>query len=649
MLKIYKISKGEAIDFAAEELKKYLRMMNVEENEITIDYSPKAKEGFRLGLLCDFGIDESAEDDRFDDILYADCGTEGGVIGGNNARSVLLSVYEYLRKNGLRWLYPGPDGERIPMKKIDPVHFLIRPSCRYRGFANATAASYQTNLELIDFLPKVGMNTFMVEFRVPVFYTDNYYAHKRNEKHRPPEKVTNETILQWKRGCEAETAKRGLVFHDVGHGFCIDAFGIDSCNSWNQTDEACIPEDSRKYLAEVGGRRGFAGGIPVNTNFCMSNPVARKKFAAYVATYAEEHRNVDALHVWLSDGINAHCECAACRQKSPSDWYMDAMNAVDEEMTARGIDTKIVFIAYVDIVWAPEKTFLKNPERFIFMLAPFGSDGKVPESDDDVFVPPYERNHIYIPKTVAEYMTLYRGWKKNFNGPAFLFDYQLWWSQYDDISALTHCRRMNEATRFYKERGIDGVIQDGDMRCFLPNGVRFYTMARSLFDTSLTADEIIDDYFSHAYGKDFLRFKAFFERLHALIDDDFVAGNRSADPKVSIFYNPEIAENIAKHLPEILAEGEALLKEHYNSPIRIETLSARLFGHYLDFVSHYARVFEKKARGDDAGAAEAYRIFEDHFGKKECEIERYFNQCLFFNFLDYVVFGIKTNGEFALK
>ena len=41
----------------------------------------------------------------------------------------------------------------IPIKEIDPVSFLIRPSCRYRGFANTTAASYQTNLELIDFLP----------------------------------------------------------------------------------------------------------------------------------------------------------------------------------------------------------------------------------------------------------------------------------------------------------------------------------------------------------------------------------------------------------------------------------------------------------------------------------------------------------------
>jgi hypothetical protein len=187
------------------------------------------------------------------------------------------------------------------------------------------------------------------------------------------------------------------------------------------------------------------------------------------------------------------------------------------------------------------------------------------------------------------------------------------------------------------------------MRCFLPNGVRFYTMARSLFDTSLSADEIIDDYFLHAYGKNHARFKAFFEKLRTVMDGDYVAGRRSVNPKASIFYNPEIAQRIRDLLPAILKEGEALVEEHYNSPVRIETVSVRLLAHYIDLVSRFAEVMKHKSAGDDEGAKAVYREFEDHFGKKECEIERYFNQCLFFNFLDYVVFGIKTDGEFTIK
>lgn len=651
MLKIYKVSKGAAVDFAAEELKKYLRMMIPEENDIDIDFAADASEGFRLGLFADLGMDETAEDDVFDDILYADCNESGGVIAGNNARSVLLSVYEYLRKNGLRWLYPGPDGEYIPIKAIDPVRFLYRPSCRYRGFANATAASYQTNLEIIDFLPKIGMNTFMVEFRVPVYYTDSYYSHKHNTKHRPPEKVTNETILQWKRACECEAGKRGLIFHDVGHGFCIDSFGIDSCHSWNQTDESQIPEESRKYLALVKGKRGFAGGVPVNTNFCMSNSEARSIFANYVADYAAQHKNVDVLHVWLSDGVNAHCECDECVKKTPSDWYMDLMNDIDAVMTARGLDTKIVFIAYVDILWAPEKTFIKNPDRFIFMLAPFGSnnyDG-IPKGEFTKTMPPYKRNDIYLPKSIEEFMICYEDWRKNFRGPAFLFDYQLWCSHYCDPGLFSHCKKMVEFTRYYKEHGIDGCVQDGDMRAFLPNGLLFYTMARSLFDTSLSAEDIIDDYFSHAYGKNFARFKEFFGQVGGVLDYAYLSERLSSDKRVSLYYNPAFADKVEKELPAVLALGRALVEEHFTSPVRVQTVSVRLLSHYIELLEWIGRIFVKKARGDDAGAAEIYHACRDAFGQKECELERYFNHCHFFYFMDFVVFGSVSDPEFMIK
>jgi len=296
MLKIRKLSFGSAIDFAAEELRKYLRMIDTDENDIEIT-PPDSEADFTLGLFSDLGINESVEDDRYDDALYAECDAGGGIIAGNNPRSVLLAVYEYLRALGLRWLYPGPDGEYVPSVRRKPVSFMIKPSCRYRGFANTTAASHQTTLEMIDFLPKIGMNTFMFEFRVPVFYTDNYYSHKRNSQNRPPEPATPETILKWKRAAECEVKKRGLAFHDVGHGFCIDAFGINSNLSWNQADESCIPEGSRRFLAKVNGKRGLFGGVPVNTNFCMSNSIARKKVAKYVSDYAASHSNVDLLHV----------------------------------------------------------------------------------------------------------------------------------------------------------------------------------------------------------------------------------------------------------------------------------------------------------------------------------------------------------------
>ena len=122
MYKIYTLSTHETVLFAAHELRKYLRMMMPECGHIEIGFDPAAKEGFRLGLMQQLGLDVSdAEDPELDDILYIDTTESGGIIAGDNPRSVLLAVYEFLRQNGCRWLLPGPDGEYIPLVNIHGV------------------------------------------------------------------------------------------------------------------------------------------------------------------------------------------------------------------------------------------------------------------------------------------------------------------------------------------------------------------------------------------------------------------------------------------------------------------------------------------------------------------------------------------------
>ena len=131
---INKITSDPVVDFAAEELKKYLRMMMPYCGEIKITYAPEAKDGFRLGIMEDFGLDTSeAPDNALDDILHIDTDAEGGIISGNNARSVLLAVYRFLTENGCRWLFPGIDGESIPMKEVEGVKYHKMADNRYRG------------------------------------------------------------------------------------------------------------------------------------------------------------------------------------------------------------------------------------------------------------------------------------------------------------------------------------------------------------------------------------------------------------------------------------------------------------------------------------------------------------------------------------
>ena len=131
MININKITSDSVVDYAAEELKKYLRMMMPEAGEVKISYAPLATNGFRIGLMQDFGLDVSdVRDTTLDDIIYIDCDENGGIIAGDNLRSVLIAVYEYLRRNGCRWLFPGVDGEIIPLKSITAVKCRHKASCQ---------------------------------------------------------------------------------------------------------------------------------------------------------------------------------------------------------------------------------------------------------------------------------------------------------------------------------------------------------------------------------------------------------------------------------------------------------------------------------------------------------------------------------------
>ena len=132
-----------------------------------------------------------------DDIIHIDTSAEGGIIAGSNARSVLLAVYKYLTLNGCRWLFPGVDGEWIPViEGLPAVSYRKKADHRYRGQCNEGAEIQGNMMEAIDFTPKIGMNVYMLEFDNPKTYYDSYYDHKGNLANRDPEPINKEIIMQ---------------------------------------------------------------------------------------------------------------------------------------------------------------------------------------------------------------------------------------------------------------------------------------------------------------------------------------------------------------------------------------------------------------------------------------------------------------------
>ena len=648
MYYINKITSDTTVDYAAEELKKYLRMMMPEGGDVKISYNPEARDGFRLGLMQDFGLDVSdAEDTVLDDILYIDCDTNGGIIAGDNPRSVLLSVYEYLRQNGCRWLMPGVDGEYIPTKDIAPVKYRHKPTCRYRGLCNEGAEFQQCMLDTIDFIPKVGMNVYMLEFKVPKFYYDNYYNHRDNEENRPKESVSEAQILQWKRQCEAEISKRGLQFHDIGHGWTVDSFGIDSMGGWSETDDSTLSEEIREYLPLMDGKRGLFRNQPINTNFCMSNPRARAIVANNVADYAEKHSNADYIHVWLADARNNHCECEECRKMRPADWYVTLMNDIDEELTKRELDTRIVFIQYLDTTWAPKEMKIKNPARFTMLVAPITRSYEVslPSGVEYPEASEYVRNNNVFPKNLGEYMAHYNEWRKMWHGSNVSYEYHFWVHQSYDLSGIHLARIINEDVRSYKAQAIDGIIEDGSQRSFFPTGLAFYSYARSLYDATQSADEIIEEYFSCAFGENWKKFYDYLSRIGEAMPFRMLTLGRFPERHHEIVSEENV--KLLSAVKGIVAEGRELIKEYYNSDVRVRTVSVRLLEKHAEYCEGLSEVLIERAKGNLDEAMKKFDEFRISFGKNEIEIQSFYDQIIYFTPMRKLV-G-KSDKEMAIN
>lgn len=624
MYTINKITSNHTVDFAAEELKKYLRMMMPECGDIAINYAPEAKDGFCLGLMSDFSLDTSdAESVELDDIIYVDCDTEGGIIAGSNYRSILIAVYEYLRHNGCRWLMPGVDGEYIPMQDIVPVKYRHKADVRLRGHATEGAMIQQNLVEIIDFLPKVGLNAYMYEFKVSGYY-NWFYKHLKNQENRPSEAVSYKTRLAWKMHIETEISKRGLEYHGMGHGFTTDPFGIDSKGGPEEAEK----KDAMQYMAMMDGERKFFRNLPIYTNFCMSQAKARSIVADYVVDFAAEHTHMDFLHVWLSDGSNNQCECEKCQKKRPSDWYVMLLNEIDEKMTAKGLTTRVVFIAYVDTTYAPETESIKNPDRFHLLIAPIFRDYGMTVPETKTPMGEYKRNKNQFPRDLGEYVDHINEWRKHFGGKAIAFEYHFWRTPAYDLSSLDNARRIYEDTRFYKENGFGGCLEDGSQRVFFPNGLAFYTAGRTTFDMSIPFDEIVEDYFSHAYGKDWREFYDYLKEFSDILPYDYFSFNR-ASVRPSVYYDPKRAEKIAS-IKDLTKRGRELIKSHYDSDERVQTVSVRLLEQHADLCDLISEWMIEKALGHDEKSEEEFQRIRVEFGKREQAMEMYYDHWQFF-------------------
>ncbi|MGM9625442.1 MAG: DUF4838 domain-containing protein, partial [Eubacteriales bacterium] len=507
--KLTQLGNDKVIAFAADELHKYLKRMdrNARISRIVADrYDDKNEHALYIG--CDDAFSAllpKVADPARDDAVYVNVANGAGIITGTNPRSVLIAVYRYLRALGCAFLRPGKDGDIIPkcIPEATPVYLSEAASYRHRAVCIEGSVSYEHVADMIDYLPKISMNGYFVQFQKPYEFFNRWYPHADNP-YMPAEPMTTAEVDGMYDMLRGEIAKRGLMYHAVGHSWTAEPFGIDG-SSWTPLDTE-PPASIAACLAKVNGKRDWWGGVPLNTNLCYSNPAVRNSITTAIAEYCEKHTDVTYLHFWLADGSNNHCECERCKEL-PSDYYIMMLNELDEKLTAKGIPTKIVFLIYVDLLWEPQKEVIRNPDRFVLMFAPITrtytssftvSDEEVEEADKTLA--PYVKNKLAMPRSVAENVARLRRWQKSFNGDSFDFDYHMMWDDYNDPGSIKCAKMLHEDMKNLKKIGLNGMNSCQTQREFFPTSLPMLAMGETLWNRDVVFSDIARTYFNAAFG-----------------------------------------------------------------------------------------------------------------------------------------------------
>ncbi|MDW7656511.1 MAG: DUF4838 domain-containing protein [Bacillota bacterium] len=577
------------IQFAKHELNRYRALMQAADPA----KGSTLRSSIEVGLFHDLLPGRPVPENPFDDEIVIDVQKGSGLVVGANPRSCLLAVYRLLQEAGCRFLRPGPDGEMIPQTDWQKLNVQIdeKPSYRHRGICIEGAVSREVFLNILDWIPKNGMNAYFIQFREGFTFFDRWYDHKSNPFVPSEAKTIDEVRQIMAEGIEA-IHKRGLIYHAVGHGWTCEPFGIPGL-AWETVTD--IPEEANQYFAEIDGKRELYRGIPLNTNLCYGNPKVRDVIVDGIVDYAKEHSETDLIHFWLADGSNNQCECPLCRNTRPADFYVAMLNQLDEALTRHNLPHRIVFLIYVDLLWQPEKEFIKNPDRFVLMFAPITRTYSQPfkPGDEQPVLPPYVRNQLTFPKSASENLAFLKPWQKlagGRQGDSFDFDYHMMWDHYKDpgyeiLAEVLHADLQNLA-----EFNLNGLISCQVQRLFFPSPLLMMVMARTLWNRNHDLESISADTYQAAFGPDWKKVQTWLREISRLFNPPWL---RLELPLV----DPEQAARLTGIAP-LVAEFVETIRGNRSVADPCQQRSWRLLDYFGEYVLSLADFCQALAGGD---------------------------------------------------
>ena len=297
-------------------------------------------------------------------------------ISGSNPRSVLFGVYEYLKKHGFAFLYPGKDGEIIPENpqfRLDGFDLTETASRTFRGMAVApNPDNLQEGYDLLRFMAQNKYNLFFMEGYDVDRPGDEYSVidgvHPlQHVEYQLKDKTWEERkeIALKKQTMIAEARKYGLLIERGGHGW---NYGVPEHYGKNH---GLTPEQARAEL-KARGKINKEAEVAVSTWFqiCLAKEEVREIYAEHIVDYLKKHHTeMDIAAIWLGDGYDNKCMCDECIKHPFSDLYLDIFRRVALRVKKEIPDLTLECIMYFETLEPPTRNWLEGLDNVILNLA----------------------------------------------------------------------------------------------------------------------------------------------------------------------------------------------------------------------------------------------------------------------------------------
>lgn len=331
--------------FAAQELRRTLQRIGAPPLPVVAH-----TEGPRIALHC------GANGDGF--LRTPDAA--GLTLRGDGPRGLLYAVYDLLEELDCRWVAPGPTGERLPHSRqvaLPTLAVARRPALAGRCLIIGHDFFLDSAEEWIVWAARNRLNAIFIHT------IDQPLAlgacHIRRWRERRPKLLP----LLRERGMQLELGGHSLRDLTPRHLF------------------RRFPDAFRHN----GDRR------TPDHNFCPSSPVALDMVRRNGAAFFRAHPEVQIFHFWPADILGGGwCHCAQCRNLSPADQALIAINALAAVLAEINPQARLAYLAYHDTEAPPAcvapgpnvaLTFAPRPRSYAHAIADPDSPVNVPLLD----------------------------------------------------------------------------------------------------------------------------------------------------------------------------------------------------------------------------------------------------------------------------